>query len=131
MRRNTKIILSVLFVAIFSQSALAKTDVGLVGNFALMNASVSPAPPNPNSAQLGIGGGIYGQFSLMPELTLDLGLIYAGRKNGRTVASIDSSNSFKYLEIPVVARYWIIPMLNVGAGLYYAMGMGDISNTTA
>lgn len=117
-----KLGLVLIATLMISPAAHAMLDVGALISLPMMNASQTGST---NSAKLGMGFGAYGQYTVMDDVTVDFGLHYMMRKFSDTTTSY----GLNYLQVPVVARYWIIPMVNVGVGGYYALGMGDLTAT--
>jgi hypothetical protein len=128
MKNIFKVLPVLVFSMIASQSAHAVMDVSVVGNINAMNLTYDPAPTTKPTAKVGLGIGGLVSFDLGNSLALESGLLLTSRSVGGTD---DSSINFSYLQLPVVAKYWVMPQLNFNAGLYYAMGLGDITAKSA
>lgn len=83
-----------------------------------------------NSSKMSYFFGANIAYTLIPD-TFDIegGLEYWKRKYESTVSTTVLEDSLTYLALPVLGRYWITDFLVVGAGLYYALGIGNVDRT--
>jgi hypothetical protein len=87
-----------------------------------------------SSAKIGPGGGILFDSKLVPEFGFEFGALYITRKVEQTTSftfsgissSQSSTTTSHYLEIPLLLRIWLSPYVSIGAGGYYAKGLGSI-----
>ena len=122
---------SISLILIFLLSAAtARADAGVGAAVVLAGTfqSLTTTPPlNSQSAQLGFpGGGVLVDFGI-GNFRLQSGLLYLQHKTSfpAPVGAITSQT----LEIPVLLRYSILPLVSLGAGLYGATFVGTPSNS--
>ena len=73
-----------------------------------------------NSGSSGIGGGIGVEFPVSSSSGLELGLNWIQRRNDFTS---------RWIQLPLLYRFWIGRYVSVGAGGYYARGVGSITQS--
>lgn len=139
-----------LLAAALSPSAqAAPIGVAIVGAAQSSDVSISNQPttatvsgvPITNIAtttkpKLGFGGGLLFDTMMASRLGLELGVLYGARKTESITSytalgvntSTDSISEARFVQLPLLARLWLHPMLSVGAGGYYAQGVGQVSN---
>ena len=92
------------------------------------------------SASIAAGVGVLGDYSLLPNLELELGFLYMPRQymidttvSGSAPVTGQLVTYFfeKKAQIPLLVRFWPLSFLSVGAGGYFEQGIGDIAITPA
>jgi hypothetical protein len=93
--------------------------VALVGdaNHASLSSSGSSSGSS-QSGKWGLGGGLLLEFPFAEYWTFELGGLDISR-------SLDQVGTLKYAQIPLQLRYWFGHHFVIGAGGYYAQGIGD------
>lgn len=85
------------------------------------------------SARTGGGGGLGAAFNLLPELDLEIDALYAPYSFTATIGTPGSGVTvdarWYAIQIPVLARYWLLPFLSIGAGPYAAFAVTDNTAT--
>lgn len=108
--------------------ARADMSVSAVGALNLTNFSVSPASPNLSiGTGTTFGFGALASTSFIPMFSLELGALYMPHKINinDTNGNLISGESQTYLEVPLLLRFTALPIVSVGAGLYYAHTLGN------
>ncbi len=82
------------------------------------------------AAKLGYGGGALVEFRLGAKAGLEVGALYLQRKMDNTVSGTATTITFTAIEAPVILRFWLNPMISLGAGGYYAQGYDKIKDST-
>ncbi len=120
-------------------SAFAITGLyaGALGGLNVSQFSFSPAPSGATMASgKSFAGGVAVGFPIMPLLGLEVDAVMAQQALSMDVSTTAAGYTFSYsadmkmnhLQIPVLVRFGFLDMFSVGAGLFYAMGLGDISS---
>ncbi|OFZ20655.1 MAG: hypothetical protein A2X94_04035 [Bdellovibrionales bacterium GWB1_55_8] len=115
-------------LALFSFSVSAHAfELGVLGGFNMSQPSLTASGTN-NVLEGGNGisfGGYVG-FTMVPLLfSVEPGVFLVGQKYTSPV--LGQTYSYNAIQIPVIARFKALPFISPGLGLYYAMGMGDVS----
>lgn len=80
------------------------------------------------SGKAAFGAGILIDHPISIGTSLEFGAIYQGRKYDDTTSGFTISSN--QIQIPVLIRFNLIPMLSIGAGGYWETGSGDITATS-
>lgn len=74
-------------------------------------------------------GGLLVNFNLPANFSLESGFFYFPKTIGFVGQNIpvDGYATMPTLEVPIMARYWILNLVSVGVGGYGSYGVGDIS----
>ena len=123
-----------MMIAAFMVAAVSANAQGEVGSFSIqpkigMNlASVVNAKRDFGDSKtlVGLVGGIEAEYVVANKFSLALGALYSKQGCALKVESpIDYSHmSFDYLNIPIVANYYIIPGLAIKAGIQPSFLLG-------
>jgi hypothetical protein len=131
-----KMKLSAIFIALmaFSQSASAETGVLLGYNIWSPAVSTTIAGASVSSASKGdFLAGLSYTTSLTPFFSLEIDGLYVTRKSDTTVSILGSSStgvtSQNVIEVPILFRVHLLPMVNLGVGPYFAYGVGDFTSS--
>ncbi len=129
--KKTKLV-CLLAGVLFSTQSFA-LDYGILGGLNFYSPSYSNPSGTPTKTSNGSSSSAFGvsvSTGIIPLLTLEVDALYVSRKSDflSTTAPLLSTTSFHVLEIPALVRLSLVPALfNVGAGLYYAMGLGSVN----
>ena len=97
-------------------------------SFSVSGVSVTSA----SQADSGLGFGALAGISVAPFIEFETGGLYVSRKYKSVLTTLGTPTTNSYsqhaLEIPLLLRVNLIPFVSVGAGAYYAIGMGDVSD---
>ncbi len=112
---------------IFSTSSQAHAfGLSAVGSFNATTVSTDPANSN-LSGGTGVGYGGLAQYNLIPAFDLEVGVLSTPVKFSQKVpGSADIETSSHYLQIPVMVRFTLLPIISAGAGLYYAFPLAKV-----
>lgn len=125
---NKKILSLVLPLALLgSQLAQAELSLSAVGILNFSNSAVSPAPPS-TSKSMGttVGFGVLGAMPIFPGFSAEIGALYVPRKVGTNIAGVNVSTlTSNSLEVPLLVRCTLLPIVSFGLGVYYAHTLGD------
>jgi hypothetical protein len=118
--------LAILWLALIStivQPRAARAfDLGFVGGLNSAYQGVAERNWGANSsAKATFAFGTLLNFSLLPLFSLETGVIYSTHKTGTSLGFDETKN----LVIPIVGRLWLLPILSIGAGPYYSLGLGN------
>ncbi len=105
--------------------------VGLnFGNNTVSNAPAGSVLSTSRSSKAAFAFGVTGNYSLAPELSIELDVIHADTKSTYNAGSnIEATMTSKAWEIPIMARYWFVPMASIGVGPYFAFATGNINTS--
>lgn len=138
--------LTCFLVAASTTNAFAGIRTSIVGaaTSTTMNASNVPSTATVSGvtitnltvsgkSKIGYGAGVLFDASLASVMSVEFGLLFVNRKSESTssfsvlgVPQTDTStDSLNYIELPVILRAWLTPMFSLGAGGYYAQGIGS------
>jgi hypothetical protein len=132
MRFTQKALLFVLpFALLAASGAQAGLSVSAVGALNFSNFSTSPTQTTTTATGTTVGFGALGSLSVFPAFSGEIGLLYVPRKvstelAGANVATVSSNT----LQIPLLVRFTGLPIVSVGAGVYFASTLGNGSVTT-
>jgi|GEM_PF-1691516 len=134
MKHSKSTFLKVLSVSLFTvmstSLAHALVDISAKGGLSLSSQAASNSGGTSindySSAGIGYLGGLGVDIGLGPVGVL-VDVLYARRSYEFGAGSLLNNSSIKVssLHLPVQARFSIIPMLSLTAGVYYAMVLGD------
>jgi hypothetical protein len=119
--------LALLAVTLLPTPARA-TSIALLGGASLTGSSTSSAAgvTTPTfDSKVNFGFGVALRFTDNSFLNFELGALYMAREYG---TGAGSDVTFNMLEIPAMMRFTLIPILNLGAGVYYAYRIGGNSD---
>jgi hypothetical protein len=124
--RMRKISKSLVLVAgLLSASVSQAATLSLVGVGDLSKPSES-SPSDSFGSKVGFGGGAVLDFHLMERTQFEVGGLYINRKiDDTTLGTITSSHA---IQVPVLLRFYLHPMISIGFGGYWAHGVGNINN---
>ncbi len=106
------------------------TDLSLVGGSDIgmptmkINGASVPGKTNPT-----FGGGALLDFRLNMALGLQLGALYMPRSSINTSNTPNVTTTVDTLQVPVLLRIRLLPAVSLGAGAYYAFGIGNVTTT--
>ncbi|MBC7690319.1 MAG: outer membrane beta-barrel protein [Methylotenera sp.] len=101
-----------------SAPAHAFAKLAVVGDFNFPKLSNNSGS---SSGDLGVGAGALLEFDTSMITAFEIGALYHPRK----FSAGGFSNTSKYILVPVQFRVHIVPMVVVGAGGYFAKGIGS------
>jgi hypothetical protein len=134
-----KIKFSVILLALMAIGQSASAETGILLGYNLWSPSVSRTFPGATVSSAKKGdflGGLSYSSSLTPFFSVELDGLYVRRKSDvtTTLGGVGSTgaNSQNVIEIPILFRVHLLPMINLGVGPYFAYGIGDLvaSGTT-
>ncbi len=119
--------------SIVGAGTLSKTDASNVPTTATVSGQTLSNISISAKSKLGVGGGLLIDSSFSPKMSGEFGVLYITRKSDTTVnatilavpTTTVTNNSLNYIQIPAVLRFWMGSMFSLGAGGYYAQGMGS------
>lgn len=117
--KKQPLILSILLMSLLSAPAQA-FDLSVLGGLNFYNPSETGAIAIDTSSKAGLTYGAYLGWMNTPGTTLEIGLLKVKRKYGFKSGTTDLSSSGSAIEIPLMLRLTMIPMLSFGGGVYYA-----------
>lgn len=108
----------------------AAVYAGLAGSVNMAKLSGGGASYTSETA-IGYGGAIFG-FNLGKKTTLEFNALYSKRSYSSSGTLVGTTTTLKvttkYLEFPVLVRFWPIKWLSLGAGGYYAKQTGSVDS---
>jgi hypothetical protein len=144
MSKGNKVgLLTFCSLAFLGVTPIYATEISVVGGPTLTTTTVTAATAaayqllnGGQSAGVGYAAGVLVGFDLIPELEIESGLLYTHDKinasfNAPTLSLVGSqSASWNYLQVPVVVRCHVLPVLGLGAGVYYGHTVGGVTTTS-
>jgi len=112
-------------------------EFGVLGGLSIFQPSMSYVSTSETVVTKGSTSSAFGVFYVSPlslMFNLEIDALYVSKKAEFVYAgllSADETFSYNAIQIPVILRASILPMglLSVGAGAYYEIGMGSITDT--
>jgi hypothetical protein len=132
MKRHALWFLTFLSLVALTQSAQAAVRISFVGNLTYSDQEFSRLGSTTlsSSPKMAPGGGMLFDFSLGDRASLEIGALFTTRSADVTRVVPLGTQKFSvtshHAEVPVLIRLWANPLLNFGAGGYYAYGLGKI-----
>jgi hypothetical protein len=131
MKLNIRLLaLSIVLMGI-SQSA--KAEIGVMLGYNMWSPSFSVPTAGVVSTVSGKGGflgGLSYTASLVPMIGLEIDGLYVTRKADLVLTGlVNQTQTFSQnvIEIPVLLRLHLMPLISVGVGPYFALGMGNVT----
>ncbi len=121
------VVLAALTTVAFAQPAHALVNVSAVGSFNITNPKLDPSNALVTAGN-GFGGGALISFPLMTAFELETGLLYTPFVTHIGLAPLEANLTQKYLVIPVIARFTLLPLISFGAGISYGIKSGDLTS---
>lgn len=133
-----------ILAGILSISSISAKALDLSAVSGLNFAGTTTTPSNASALQsvngtsaVNTGYPIGALVGMSPAHNWDLetGLVYSTNVTSNTANAPDqgfvgvTTDTYHYLQIPVVARYRIFPYLGIGGGFYYGHAVGQVSET--
>lgn len=119
-------ILAMALAFVSSAPAHAVAKIAAVGNFNFSKlATTTGGVDSTSDSKLGIGAGALLELSTGLMTAFEVGLLYHPRK--AEAAGITTTSN--YLLVPAQFRLWFSPFIVIGAGGYFAKGIGDTSRS--
>jgi hypothetical protein len=133
MRRLLWILCSVAALFVSSGAALAEderlpSDVGLLAGINLLQVDVDPLD---TKVKVGATVGAYYNLELNPWVSVEINAMYSYSRVGlkhdhqAAVQLEEQTPSVHRIALPVLARYWVMPGVSVGAGAFALINAGD------
>ena len=121
MKKLIPLIVTSLLIASGAEAGVA---VNLMGGLNFNKNSVTPASAtNTVTAKSAVSYGATIEFGLAPMFAIETGILSIGRKNKVDVAGAgEATISSRGIEIPVMVRFTLLPVLDFGVGGYYGKG---------
>lgn len=115
---------------VLGSASLFAFDITAVGVLDICSPTVSDTTGAAVSTdkKIGIGFGALVSVYSTTAFTLEAGLISLSRQYALS-ASPAETIGLKMLEVPILLRFDLLPIVSVSAGAYLALGMGDISKS--
>ncbi len=117
-----KMLMVLGWVALSSVNANAVVKVNVLGGVNFADQSTSGGSVVSSKAAFSYGA--TAQLPMLPLFDIEAGILSVGKKSKFEAAGSGYVASSRGWEIPVMLRFTALPVLSVGAGLYYAM-LGD------
>lgn len=114
-----KTILAITSLVLMSMSPALASEVGILGGFNSFNPSVTNTSTTP---KLGHTFGFMFQFVPGP-IDLELDVLYASKK----VEAGGATFTLNSIQFPLMVRLAPLPIISVGFGGYYQMGVGNVT----
>ncbi len=137
MRKFTNTLLSSAIVltlgfCLFSQSSQA-IELTVLGGLSRSTPDVTPVTLTYKARNSYAGGALLG-LRYKRFFGIETGAIYANNKFGSDLANVDGvsvsgDTSFNSIQIPLLLRFTVLPLISFGVGGYYSMGIGQVSET--
>ena len=106
-------LMAAMMVAVLS--ANAQNEVGQITLKPMVGATLSTiTDSNHSKFKIGFAAGVEGEYGIMEKLGVTAGLVYS--MQGAKYEG-DDKEKFDYLNIPILANYYVIPGLAVKAGI--------------
>lgn len=123
--------LTVLLVALWSRPVSA-SSVSLVGGGSLSNAVFTPAVGfTTSSHSLALGGGVVVDYRLAKKLELEVAFLYLPRGYAKQAFGQPAAETtLTTFQGSVVIKTRLLPFFSLGAGGYYARGLGAVSTSS-
>ena len=133
MKRFMLAVWVVVFFKAASASALEFSPVlGLGLDMSSASTTVAGTSYGTNT-KTSVGGGVLLDSGLAPMVSLEVGVLYLPINHGLTVnitspltLSAPSETSYNALQIPVLMKFTLLPLVSFGAGAYYSKGLGSV-----
>jgi hypothetical protein len=123
-----KIVTLVLTGMILASSAQA-VELNVVGGLTMASPSAnSTGVVYTSSSALTFGALL--DFGFIPGFAIETGLLSVGEKFKETTLGIDTNVKTRAWEVPVLLEFTALPLLNVGAGVYFQKYNGTFDTDT-
>lgn len=136
MRRAVNFSSIFLAIGIFgaSENARALVDVSVLGGGSFAIQSITQPAGGTTNLKLGLAAGLLGKIELpLGGWAVTAGILYTEMGSHQYFATstvtFDFDVKVPYLQIPIMADYWFMDFLGVGAGFYYAFPMGNVTKS--
>jgi hypothetical protein len=128
-------------LVLVSLTALVAVSSSQAAMLSLVAAGVSPSQSYSNlgmitgtptvTGSFGIGGGLLFDIPLAMGVGFEFGGLYLPRKievNGQTLTpkADDVTSTYHEIQVPVLLKFRLLPMVHIGVGGYWATAMGSI-----
>lgn len=122
MMKSVFAVLTMAVVSVCGISSAQAVELGVLAGANMTNFSGDDA----DGAKMGMSyaAGLSVTQGVGP-IAVEADLLYVNRKVGFE-ANDDYYTKANYIQVPVIARYSLMPMLSIGAGPVYSMGMGKL-----
>jgi hypothetical protein len=124
MKASTRVLVLVALALFAGASASYAATLSLVGV-----GDVSKASDNYDTdsygSKVGFGGGAILDFHLMERTSFEVGGLYINRKLDDTTTGVITSTHA--IQVPVLLRFYLHPMISIGVGGYWAHGVGSVN----
>ena len=122
-------ILSAASVLLLNSGNAHAIGIAVVGAGTLSKPALSSNYIDTFSGKVGLGGGALVDFGILPMLSFQVGGLYVTRTYTDTVGAVVITDQLHYLEVPAQFRLMLGRVFSVGLGGYWAVGMGNITQT--
>jgi len=102
--------------------ASAHAGWGILGGATLSHPSMNPSFNL--SSKAAVTGGLAFESSIAPGLGLEADVLYQTQK----VEALGVTQTRKGINVPVMLRFHLLPLVSLGVGGYFTNGIGDIDN---
>ncbi len=115
-------------ILIGSSSPVHAFELGFIGGYNSNSPSISNAGVDATtSGSSGYELGAYFSQALVNKFSIEIDTILEHKSYVLGSSSTGTTYSLNDFQIPVFARYSIIPLFNVGLGLYWSSSFGSVS----
>jgi hypothetical protein len=120
-----------LWALALSATSAQAFELSLVGGADLSKPSIQLNGVNTGGVSFkpSFGGGLLMGFESSAITEIQLGALYMNRDYKYPVASGTGEDSYARYEVPLLLRFTGLPILSVGAGVYYAVPVGTYTYT--
>jgi len=115
-----KKILAVLILSTVSIGSASALELSALGGLTMGGPNVSGGAITYSNGT-GITYGALLGFNMMPGFGFETGVLSIGKKFKSTNAGVESENTMRAWEVPLLLRFTALPVLSFGAGAYYQL----------
>lgn len=121
----------ILTFAFLISSPSFALELGIMGG---INSNAPSISSNSVDTQVSSGGGFdagaFFSMGLVDDFSIEVDGLFEHKSYIVGAAPLGTNYTLNDFHIPVYLRYSLIPLLNVGLGPYWSMGLGNITSTT-
>lgn len=123
-----KVMLSVFAGALLMSAPSFAWDLGVVGGLNMSSPSIEQGNTSVSiDGKSAMSYGVLISQSMPALVSFEVGALYVTRKFGVDVGGTSVSMTMKGVQIPVMARFKVLPMVTLGAGGFYNLGLGKVT----
>lgn len=113
-----KKILMIAAMMIATLSANAQNEVGQITLKPMAGINLATMTKTDNTKlRVGLAAGIEGEYGLTEDLGITAGVLYSMQGVKGKISSVDVTCKFDYINIPIMANYYLFPGFAIKAGI--------------